>query len=221
MRRVMLYNTMRLNSQRVPRKMLESIGDCTLAERAVQMMLVCREFGVTPIAGVCWTDAELIAICERNGIEVHVRDERSRDGEDVEDAYWDVPTAFGGQFDWMVMINLCHPFLRRATLEVICRAALVSEVPLVTVRRQRGLIWNAQQELLLGQGTTANTKTNPEYFVLAHVAYLCPVAACHDTKALNTSLELLELDLQPGELIDIDVQSDLEAARIYERGLRS
>lgn len=215
----MLYESMRLNNQRVPRKLMLRIAGKTLAEIAFEKMAVCRSADVTPVAGICDSDVDLIRLAESAGIEVHIRDVRSRDAESMEDGFWQLPSLYTNRFDWVVNVNIgCHPFLRVETLLRLIAAARTATTPLLSVREERGLLWGHDMNFLQGADDSPNSKTNKPYFVLTHVGGCYPLGTIADTAKINATLRPLPLELTREEQLDIDTPDDAEFLSIYAKG---
>ncbi len=86
--------------------------------------------------------------------------------------------------------------------------------------RERGIVWNDREEVLIGSGEVADTKNNPLYFRLAHLGYAHP-ADLWDEQGLAATARPEAFSLLPDEQIDIDTPEDLAFARVVYAGQRN
>jgi hypothetical protein len=120
------------------------------------------------------------------------------------------------EFDVVWDANICcRPFLRQQTGEFIVRQCQETQRPFVCVTRKRGVVWSETSPTpILGAGELADTRHNPHYFELGHIAYCWPTWALTFNEAqLADILHPLEIRLDWVERIDIDTPDDLEFAR--------
>lgn len=215
---------MRLNSERLPNKLLATVCGKSLVEIMVCKLLRLREQlrgRITVALVLCAEDIALVEIAERLKCPVIDRSRRSRDGETHDDIYGglrDVLTERG--YQRLIVINPCFPFLRTKTI-----AGFVSRetedlerfhYPRVAVLRHRGWVWDQDFQLIHGV-QTPNTKRNAPFFTLAHAMFSYPVGVLGMPQQMEFR-HFAPYDPSP-EFIDIDTESDLQFARTYADGL--
>ena len=224
--RVLATSFMRLNSERVPQKLLAKVGKSSLAEAMVVKLLELRErfAGAVEVAvAVCPTDRPLVELAERLGCPVLPRSERSRDGETLEAIYGDLREQLQALHNQrLVVINPCQPFLRVETMAAYLVGELADSPPLehprTAVLRHRGWVWNEDLRLIHGDAMP-NTKRSPAFHTLSHAFFSYPIGVLGKSAQMDFRHFFT---LEPGpELIDIDTPADLEFARSYARGLES
>lgn len=204
----------RLASTRVPNKLLQKVGGRTLLDRgATFLMRLRRECpNVTPIVCCPPRETETMTIGCRGLVETLP--------DTVEASSWPELIAphvpmLRERFDWVWDANVfCHPFLRVETgQEIVARMGRVNE-PFTVTTTKRGIVWSDDDGLVIGADQLANTKTNPVYHELAHIAYCWPITCLTWSETqLAYSVNCYPLNLHWSELIDIDTPEDLEHAR--------
>lgn len=225
MQRICCLVFVRLKSTRVPNKLLQEVGGRTLLDRGLDYLVRLREAcpNVTPL--VCTPDEEISRECFRRGVDSC--SDITKDAKSWPELIAPLISTLGDEelhlrerFDWIWDANVfCHPFLRLETGQEIVEAMENRQVlPFVVTEYRRGVVWRFQ-EPVIGRGELANTKTNPTYHQLAHIAYCWPVAMLDWTeKDLADCAGPLSLPLHWSELIDIDTPEDLEHARAVAKG---
>ncbi|MFN0196229.1 MAG: cytidylyltransferase domain-containing protein [Planctomycetaceae bacterium] len=221
MRNLAIVQAIHLGSRRVPRKLLERLGEQTLLEIGLEKLKeVERLRGVPSLFAVSYEDHELREIVDAHGfqrVEIGVVAAEA-------DSYATVFTAWTRElardYDWVIDANvICRPFLRIETLLEFVDRALEAKDPFVACVRERGIVWNDRRQLLLGAGQVADTKNNPLYYRLAHLGYAHP-ANLWDEQGLAAAARPEAFSLLPEEQIDIDTLEDLAFARMVHAGQR-
>jgi hypothetical protein len=222
--RTLVTSFMRLTSERVKQKLLETICQMSLAEIMVVKLLRLQELipGTIDVAlALCPEDVSLVDIAERHQCPVVSRTTTSRDGEIHEDIYGGLRnslTELG--YRRLVVINPCLPFLRTNTIADFVLEDTINTESLrfsrAAVLRHRGWVWNQDFRLIHG-GQTPNTKHNAEFFTLAHAMFSYPI----DVLGMPGQMDFRHFAAYDpsAEFIDIDTESDLEFARRYAAGL--
>lgn len=224
MNRVAIVQFARLDSQRVPQKLLEQVGGARLIDRGLSYL---RKLGdrtqAVPFVAVHPRDLPLTAAAERYGIRVLTLDDRAdraRLWPELIEPF--IEFLYDG-FDVVWDANLCcRPFLRQCTGEFIVRQCQATKRPFVGVTRQRGVVWSERSPSpVIGAGELADTRQNPHYFELGHLAYCWPTWALSLPEAqLAEIVQPLEIPLDWAERIDIDTPEDLAHARAVAGAIR-
>lgn len=215
---------MRLGSQRVPNKLLQPIGEQSLAEIMLAKLARLKARFPTELdvaMAVCPSDLALMDLAARFQCRVLERSALSRDGETIEDIYGELRGDLQQRgCQRLIVINPCQPFLSSATIVSFLADELATELPhsRAAVLRHRGWVWDQDQQKIHGD-RMPNTKLSPEYFTLAHSMFSYPVHTL-GTAAQMDFQHFFALDPR-AELIDIDTEDDLRFARCYAAGLRA
>lgn len=230
MKRICCLVFARLESTRVPNKLLQDVGGRTLLDRGIDYLVKLREAcpNVTPMVCYPTEDAPIREACKAEGIKT-VADE-------VQSSSWPelikpAVAYLQSHYDWVWDANVfCHPFLRvetgRKIVERMGEKRFIKifgyegTKPFVVTHENRGVVWaDDGQHAKIGFGQLANTKTNAVYHQLAHVAYCWPVK-CLDMSEPELAITTwpFSIPLHWSELIDIDTPDDLEHARIVAKG---
>jgi len=205
----------RLASTRVPNKLLQKVGSHSLLERGlVYLMRLQRACpNVTPIVCCPAGDTEIIEGCRRG--EIEQVDDPTTSAQSWPELIASHIEHLQSRFDWVWDANVfCHPFLRVETGLLIVERIERSAKPFTVTHDKRGVVWDESGEIVIGHDELANTKTNPVYHQLAHIAYCWPVKYLDWWELhLAGAVQPAPMSLHWFELIDIDTPEDLEHAR--------
>lgn len=217
MTRICILQFAHLGSTRIPLKMLQEVGGRRLIDRGLDYMRqLGHQTGAVPILAAHPRDAALIEAARRYEVEWMPLDDRA-------DAAESWPTLIGplcgrlmSRFDWIWDANLCcHPFLRLRTGRAIIGRMESTSEPFTVVTEKRGVVWDQDDRVILGAGELANTRRNPVYRELAHLAYCWTRAALPWPEAeLARVVRPFPLELDWMERLDIDTPDDLDFARL-------
>ena len=137
MNRVAIVQFVRLNSQRVPRKLLEVVGEIRLIDRGLNYLRRLSDAtGATALVGVSRKDEELVDAVNRFGLRMLRLDERTEQA-----AWWPeliAPFAeeLRAEFDFVWDANICcRPFLRLETGEFLVRQCQKIHIPSLDIAR--------------------------------------------------------------------------------------
>ncbi len=213
-RRIAIFQGARLDSKRVPRKLLQPVGGLTLLERGLRLLRdVSVATGATPIIACPPEDSVIAETAQIWGIEVVP----ATNGEGWVAAFSGIAKLLAGRFDWIIDANfLCRPFLSADTVQRIVNHAMRSERPFVVTCQHRGLLWDGGGRQIHGNGQVSDTKQNPVYQDLSHLGYGMPVAMLAD-EAAAAQAEPFPVVLRAVERIDVDTPDDLAFARMIHQ----
>lgn len=221
--RVLVTSFMRLNSERVPAKLLETLGESSLAEIMLRKLLKLKQqFGETidVALAACPRDAALVDLAQRLSCPLLERSVVSRDGETYQEIYGELRDRLRHEYQRLVCVNPCQPFLRGPTIAAFVGQELDTQQQLsgsrAAVFRARGWVFDQNFQLINGDNTP-NTKYNSPYYTLSASMFSYPTAALGTPAQMDFRHFVQYL---PGpEFLDIDTPDDLEFARCYARGL--
>jgi CMP-2-keto-3-deoxyoctulosonic acid synthetase len=202
----------RLNSTRVPHKLMQTVAGLTLLQRGIlKIKRIEFELRVKTVVACPSTDTGLIGQLANFNIETIPEDSNS---ESWEENIGPLIKPLKERFDMIWNANIfCRPYLRMSTSEKIIEKCKEG-TPFICTETHRGSVWNANTSIIYGYGVMANTKTNPVYHTSAHIGYGIPVDMLHEPEyVLANSMRCFPLELDNLERIDIDTQDDLKLAR--------
>lgn len=217
MNRVAIVQFARLDSQRLPQKLLEYVDGERLIDRGLSyLQRLGASTGAVPFLAISPQDLPLVAAAKRFHIQMLSLDERADSSRIWPELIAPFVEFLYDRFDVVWDANICcRPFLRQVTGEFIVRQCEATKRPFVGVTRKRGVVWSEQSPSpVIGPGELADTRRNPHYFELGHLAYCWPTwALTLPEPQLAEIVQPLELHLDWAERIDIDTPDDLAQAR--------
>jgi len=165
----------RLNSERVPRKMIKNFNGTTLLDIALEKLFYSDIISMDNV-WLCVYEQELIEIGNKYGVNIFCRSEASSnsEGERLTEIYewWDkIPQ------EYCVMINACAPFLELETIEEFVKFyANIDDdsVGAFGVIEKKNYFWNERGEALVQlepSKEVMNTKTVATTREAAHCLY--------------------------------------------------
>jgi hypothetical protein len=215
MNRVVILQLARLQSERMPNKPLALVGGERLIDRGLKYMQAMSDMGAKPLLACHPKDEDLVQAAMMHGVQVVDMPESAVAGETWEECFNPIADEVARHGDWVFNANfLCRPFLRYQTGWRVVNYLKSTKLPFVCVQRHRGMVWSSSGTPVIGHRCTANTKTNPEYWDLAHIGYGVPAWLLHaDDRIVSAACNPYEVDLDFAEQIDIDTPDDLALAR--------
>ena len=163
----------RLQSERVPQKMIRPFAGTTLVDIAVEKLLTSKVFDPAQLF-LAVHEAELIEIGSAHGVNVFHRSERSARAEGMPLTllyeWWDqLP------FVYAVLVNACAPLLPINSIDAFVDHYLSTAADgLFGVVERRNYLWNAEGALITespGIGAAMDTKRVAPYYEAAHCLY--------------------------------------------------
>ena len=217
----------RLNSERVPYKMLKPFAGTNLFGLVLDKLLTSEEIPSENIrASVYETELFHEANIKRN-IRTYTRSYDSANNDnDIKKIYeWhrDLP------FEYVVIISACNPLLSVNTIDAFVRQFVEQEEEnLFAVVEKKQYYWNKEGALITpwpeGQ-TIMNTKAVTPTYEAAHVLYASRMDLIKDERFMGDFEKPggIKLFTMPElEAFDIDYQWQFDAAEaIYEKGLHN
>jgi len=164
----------RLNSQRVPNKMIKPFGKSSLFEIMCEKL---KESTLIPQKNIFVSvyEQELIDMAEKSQMNIFVRSKESAffDGDgsvSIMYDWWDkLP------FDYVVLVSACLPFLKLETIESFFKEYLNTEKNgMLGVIKKKTYYWNENKELItqkFEKSGNMNTKLVETTYEAAHCLY--------------------------------------------------
>lgn len=162
----------RLNSERVPKKMLKSFGGSNLFDIALKKLKYCSSIPDENIIASVYED-ELKNIAENNGVNIFERSEESANNDNSLQKIYEWHDQL--PYKYVVKVNSCSPLLKPKTIDFFVETFLNQEEDnLFGVIGQKDYFWDNKGKLITpwpeGQ-TIMNTKAVTETYKAAHVLY--------------------------------------------------
>ena len=209
----------RLNSTRVPRKMIKPFLDTTLMDLGIQKVLDSK---VIPKDNFYCSvyERELVELCEKYDVNVFHRSEDSANEENTVLAMYEWHDKL--PYKYVVLINACTPLLKTETIDKFVEAYINTESEgLFGVIGKKQYYWNKNGDLITKwpEGTTImNTKVVETTYEAAHCLYASRMDTIKDeiwmgdapfTKGNPELFEMEEL-----EVFDIDYPWQFEVGEV-------
>jgi len=162
----------RMNSQRVPRKMLRPFADSTLFEIAINKLLDSKVVNKENIYVSVYED-ELKDIANKYGLNIYHRSEDSANNDNSLQKIYEWHDKL--PFKYVIKVNGCSPLLKTETIDGFINKFLTQEEEnLFGVIPMKDYFWNSGGKLVTpwpnGQ-TIMNTKAVEVTYKAAHVLY--------------------------------------------------
>ena len=205
----------RLNSERVPNKMIKPFGDTSLFEIACKKLL---ESSVIPKDNmyVSVYEQELIDIAKKCDINIFKRSKES--------ALFDGDGSVSMMYDWwdklpfkyVVLVSACLPFLKLETIENFYKEYLsVDKNGMLAVMKKKTYYWDEKKELItkkFEKSGNMNTKVVETTYEAAHCLYAGKMELIGDGIWMGdftkNEIELFPIDEK--ECFDIDYNWQFE-----------
>tara|TARA_Y100000593_G_C4298782_1_gene332195 strand:- start:1145 stop:1825 length:681 start_codon:yes stop_codon:yes gene_type:complete len=210
----------RLDSTRVPRKMIKPFANSNLVEILFEKL---KKSSIIPIENIYFSawDKELKQIANKHDINIHHRAELSAKSEGIK---------LQELFDWhnvlpykyVILISACNPLLKIETIDAFVEHFLYSEKEnCFAVFEKRTYYWDNEKNNLTDWKdlTSMNTKFVEPIYEAAHCLYASRMDIIGDGYWMNTEsppkLDLFTMDEL--ESFDIDYEWQFEVAeKIYK-----
>jgi CMP-N-acetylneuraminic acid synthetase len=212
----------RLNSQRIPKKMIKPFAGTTLIDIAISKILSSQIVSKENIF-LFVHERELLDIGRKQGINILQRSKNSANAEsDVKEIHeWRNKL----NYKYVISFNACVPFLRIETIDDFILHYINSpHFGLFGVVKNRNYIWDKSGNPLTAppkDKQTPNTKTAPIYFEAAHCLYASKIEWLDKGIWLGSFTKLNDPELyivEESEVFDIDYPWQFEMAEsLYDR----
>lgn len=210
----------RLNSSRVPRKMIRPFAGTTLVDILLQKLSNSKVISPSQVY-FCVGDEELIQIGKNYPVNIFERSEESLNEENNPKTQFEwrhsIPT------DYIVMVSACNPLISIDTIDkFITQYAESEHEGALSVYESKNYFWNSEGEMLnkWPEGfTSMNTKFVDPTYVAAHCMYGSRVDIIDDGYWVTDKIPYkAELITMPEiETFDIDYEWQFKTGEIlYE-----
>jgi len=198
----------RLNSQRIPQKMIKPFAGTTLTDIFMEKVKQCNSFPIENFY-LSASEPELITIAKKHGVQVFLRSRESAMSEG---------TPMSLMYEWhdklphkyVVLINACVPFLKPETIDnFIEEYKKAKETGMFAVIEKKNYFWNQNGEILTPlTEDVMNTKTVQKTYEAAHCLYASRLDTINDGIWMGDFMknEIKLFPVQEEEVQDIDYE---------------
>ena len=213
----------RLNSKRVPQKMIRPFAGDTLFGIVLDKLLDCKNIPNENIFASVYED-ELIEIVDNKPISYFVRSKESAEEEDNLQLIYEWHDKLPAKYKYVVLISGCNPLLQINTIDgFVEKFVNQQEENLFAVIEKRQYFWNKEGKMIndwpVGE-TIMNTKVIEPTYEAAHCLYASRLDTIKNNKFMvDYSKENLTLYTIPElESFDIDYEWQFKTAELlYEK----
>lgn len=214
----------RLNSQRVPRKMLRPIANTNLVEIALQKILFSD---VIPTNNFYFAahENELLSVAENFKLNTFKRSITSANSENSLQEIYEWHTDLSKKYKYVILINACLPLLTTNTIDRFTIEYLASDSPgMFGVIPKKQYFWdkdgkslqkwNPEQKLM-------NTKTCDVTYEAAHALYASKIDYIKDGYFMDNKIppEPSLFEMKESECFDIDYEWQFKRAESILLGI--
>lgn len=214
----------RLNSQRVPQKMIKPFAGSNLFSIVLDKLLESKIIPKRNIFGSVY-EQELIDVLEERDLNYWHRSETSANTDDDLKMIYEWHNKLPAKYKYVILISGCNPLLKVETIDkFVEQFASQQEENLFAVFEKKQYYWNKQGALVTpwpeGQ-TIMNTKAVEPTYEAAHVLYASRLDLIDEYKFMGDfekegGIKLFQMDEL--EAFDIDYQWQFEVGELlYEK----
>ena len=213
----------RLNSKRVPQKMIRPFAGDTLFSIVLDKLLQCKNIPNQDIYASVFEE-ELINIVDSKPISYFVRSKESAEEEDNLQLIYEWHDKLPKQYKYVVLISGCNPLLSINTIESFAEKFTTQEEDnLFAVVEKRQYYWNKDGKMINNwpEGETImNTKVIEPTYEAAHCLYASRLDTIKDNKFMvdYSKENLILYNIDELESFDIDYEWQFKTAELlYEK----
>jgi CMP-N-acetylneuraminic acid synthetase len=213
----------RLNSKRVPQKMIRPFAGDTLFGIVLDKLLDCKNIPNENIFASVFED-KLIEIVDNKPISYFVRSKESAEEEDNLQLIYEWHDKLPAKYKYVILISGCNPLLKKETIDGFVEKFVTQEKEnLFAVIEKRQYFWNKEGKMINDwpEGETImNTKVIEPTYEAAHCLYASRLDTIKNNKFMvDYSKENLTLYTIPElESFDIDYEWQFKTAELlYEK----
>lgn len=213
----------RLNSKRVPQKMIRPFAGDTLFGIILDKLLECKSIPNKNIIASVYED-KLIEIVDNKPISYFVRSEESAEEESNLQLIYEWHDKLPNKFEYVVLISGCNPLLTVETIDkFVEKFTTQEEENLFAVIEKKQYYWNKDGRMITKwpEGETImNTKVIEPTYEAAHCLYASRLDTIKDNRFMvDYTKENLNLHIIPElESFDIDHEWQFKTAEVlYEQ----
>ena len=207
----------RLNSQRVPYKMIRDFANSNLFEICIKKLLKSNYIPFKNIYASVY-EKELIDIANKYGINVFNRSYESANNDNSLQLIYEWHNKL--PFKYVILINPCQPFLKPETIDKFIDFYLnIEETGLFGVIKKKNYFWNKHHCMITPwpeDQTIMNTKAVEETFEAAHSLYASDIKLIENDVFMGTfknKNDPILFEMTEEETFDIDYEWQFNMAK--------
>ena len=200
----------RLNSERVPQKMIRPFADSNLFEIAIKKLLASKEIPKENIY-LSVNEPELKSIGKKYNLNIYERSEESANNDNSLQKIYEWHDKL--PFKYVIKLNACSPLLKTETIDIFFKTFLNQEEEnLFGVIEQKDYFWDYRSKLITPwpkDQTIMNTKAVQCTYKAAHVLYASKLDLIAENKFMGDFTKENGIKLFPMdelECFDIDYE---------------
>ena len=209
----------RLNSQRVPKKMIRPFGDSCLFEIALKTLL---NSNFIPKQNIYLSlyDQELKDIANKYDVNIFERSYESANNDNSLQKIYEWHDKL--PYKYVILINPCQPFLKTETIDSFTKKFLeIDEEGMFGVIRKKNYFWNKEGIMVTPwpkDQTILNTKAVEVTYEAAHSLYASRLDCINDDVFMGTFQKKDDpvlFEMEEFEVFDIDYEWQFKLAEEY------
>ncbi len=214
----------RLNSERVPQKMIRPFGDSNLFDIAIKKLLKSKILPKENIYVSVYEDT-LKDIAKDHGVNIYERSEESANNDNSLQKIYEWHDKL--PFKYVVKLNACSPLLKTETIDKFLKTFLNQEEEnLFGVIEQKDYFWDSKGKLITpwpSDQTLMNTKAVEPTYKGAHVLYASRMDLISQNKFMGDFQKEGGIKLFPMnelECFDIDYEWQFKVGQLLYDNIR-
>lgn len=209
----------RLNSQRVPQKMIRPFGGLNLFAIALDKLLESKIIPAINIFGSVY-EPELVSVLEERGLNYWNRSEESANEDEDIKLIYEWHNKLPAKYKYVVLISGCNPLLKVETIDkFVEQFVLQPEDNLFAVTEKKTYYWDQSGKMITPWPESQkimNTKTVEPVYEAAHCLYASDLDLIEKEQFMvdfsKENLKLFKIDEL--EAFDIDYEWQFKAAEL-------
>jgi CMP-N-acetylneuraminic acid synthetase len=214
----------RLNSERVPQKMIRPFGDSNLFNIAIKKLLKSKVLPKENIYVSVYEDT-LKDIAKDHGVNIYERSKESANNDNSLQKIYEWHDKL--PFKYVIKLNACSPLLKTETIDKFLKTFLNQEEEnLFGVIEQKDYFWNSKGKLITpwpSDQTLMNTKAVEPTYKGAHVLYASRMDLISENKFMGDFQKEGGIKLFPMnelECFDIDYEWQFKVGELLYGNIR-
>lgn len=214
----------RLNSQRVPKKMIRDFNGTTLFGLVLDKIKSALPHHQEDIWASVY-EPELVDIAKEKGVNVFNRSKKSANNDNSLQKIYEWHNKLPKQYKYVMLVSGCNPLLKPSTIrEFYNKFVTQKEENLFAVMEKKQYYWNKEGSLVTPwpeDQTIMNTKAVEPTYEAAHVLYASRLDIIKENKFMGDfrtpgGIKLFKMDEL--EAFDIDYEWQFEVGKLlYEK----
>jgi CMP-N-acetylneuraminic acid synthetase len=215
----------RLNSQRVPQKMIKDFNGTTLLDICLQKLVNSK---VIPKENIYISvfEKELKDIAQKYNLNIYDRSHKSANAESSLQEIYEWHDKLPQNFKYVILINACSPFLKTETIDNFVNKFLqIAEEGMFGVIKKKNYFWNKEGVMVTPwpkDQTILNTKAVEITYEAAHCLYASRLDTIKDDLFMGSFQKKDDpvlFEMEEFEVFDIDYNWQFEMAKSYYQKL--